>query len=62
MRTGLEAAKGVNAALADLVERHVVIEIENKYQIAIGMFRRWLRQEVLELDEGRRPWGQIHTK
>jgi len=29
----------------------VVIETEKNYQIAIGMFRRWLRQEVLELED-----------
>jgi hypothetical protein len=42
--------KGEFGILSDLSQRHIVVQSEKGFQLAFGMFRRWLRREVLELE------------
>jgi ligand-binding sensor domain-containing protein len=42
---------GEASILRDLSKRHILMQSNHSFRIAYGMFRRWLRREILELEE-----------
>jgi hypothetical protein len=47
----LARIKGERTALNSLTERHVVIEEGEKYHISFGLFKRWIRLNILDFRE-----------
>jgi hypothetical protein len=45
--TGQKRAASI---LRDLSQRHIIIHGDERFQLAYGMFHRWLRREILELE------------
>jgi ligand-binding sensor domain-containing protein len=43
--------KGERSVLNNLVERHLILEDNSDYHLAVGLFRRWIRLFILNLEE-----------
>lgn len=43
--------RGEQKALRSLMQRHIIIEKDERYHIAFGLLRRWVRDEIFEIYE-----------